>query len=74
MRRTFLAALLLAGAAACHPPAKAGESAAVAAHAAAVDTSAPAGSMHVADGSAVALADVWRAHPETVLVFYRGFY
>ncbi|HTJ41644.1 MAG TPA: hypothetical protein VL463_06085 [Kofleriaceae bacterium] len=71
--RSFLigAALALA---ACHPPANPTEAAAVASGAAQTGVAAPAGSLHAADGRAVALAELWPAHQETVLVFYRGFY
>ena len=60
--------------AACHPPASNAEATAVAAKAAPIAQPAPAATFHDASGAQVALADVWKAHPTTVLVFYRGFY
>ena len=59
---------------ACHPPASPMQAAEVAAVAAPTGAVAPAGTLHAADGRAVALAELWPAHQETVLVFYRGFY
>ena len=70
----YLVAAALALVAACHPPPSSAEADAVAAAAAKVATTAPAGSLHDAGGAQVALADVWKGHQETVLVFYRGFY
>ena len=67
-------ASLLARAAACHPPASAVQTASVARAAAPVGGHAPGGTMQAADGTQVALADVWPAHADTVLVFYRGFW
>jgi hypothetical protein len=77
MRRSMSAlalALSLIGAAACHPPASPAEAAAVARVAPEVGATAPAGTLHTADGSALALADAWPKHAHNVLVFYRGFY
>ena len=71
MKYLVAAALLLT---ACHPPPSSAESDAVAAAAAKVASAAPTGSLHDASGAQVALADVWKGHQETVLVFYRGFY
>ena len=72
MKSLFVAAALAL--AACHPPPSGAEATAVAAKAAPVAQPAPAGSFHDASGAPIALADVWKAHPTTVLVFYRGFY
>jgi len=77
MRRPLTLVLALAsllGAASCHPPASGARSAAVARSAAPVGGHAPGGTMTTADGTQVALADVWPAHADTILVFYRGFW
>jgi hypothetical protein len=77
VRRPLTLAFALAsllGAAACHPPADAVQTASVARAAAPVGGPAPGGTMPAADGAPVALADVWPAHADTVLVFYRGFW
>jgi hypothetical protein len=60
--------------AACHPPPSSAEADAVAAAAAKVSAPAPSATFHDASGAQVALADVWHAHTQTVVVFYRGFY
>jgi hypothetical protein len=65
------AALALA---ACHPPPSSAQATEVAAKAAPVAQPAPAALFLDASGAQVALANVWKAHPQTVLVFYRGFY
>ena len=72
MKSLYLAAVLAF--AACHPPPSSAEATAVAAKAAPTAAPAPAATFHDASGAEVALADVWKAHPQTVLVFYRGFY
>lgn len=72
MKSLFVTAALVA--AACHPPASSTEAAKVAAGATPVGVAAPSATLHAADGSAVALAEVWPAHKQTVVVFYRGFY
>jgi len=60
--------------AACHPAATSGEAEAVARVAARDGVAAPAGALTDASGAPVQLHDVFAAHAETVLVFYRGFY
>lgn len=72
MKSLFVSAALLL--AACHPPPSSTEAAKVAAGATPVGVAAPSPTLHAADGNAVALAQIWPAHRETVLVFYRGFY
>jgi hypothetical protein len=67
-------ATIVASAACTHPPPTSAESDAVAAGAAKVAAPAPAATFHDASGAQVALADVWKGHQETVVVFYRGFY
>jgi hypothetical protein len=68
------ALVTIAVSAACHPPPSSAESDAVAAAAAKVSAPAPNATFHDASGAQVALADVWKGHHETVVVFYRGFY
>ncbi len=72
MRRFLIALALVAGA--CHPPPSSTEATQVAAAAAAVGVRAPDGPIATADGHATTLAQAIAGHPQTVLVFYRGFY
>ena len=65
---------MLLASAGCHPPATSAEADAVAAQAAKVSAPAPGATFHDASGAQVALADVWKGHQQTVVVFYRGFY
>jgi hypothetical protein len=74
VRRLLIAIFLSAAGCHHHDPPSAAQIAAVAAGAPRVGDAAPAASLHDAAGAPVALASLWPAHAQTVVVFYRGFY
>jgi hypothetical protein len=69
--RSVLLFVVLLGCTHAHKPV---ETAHLEAHAARIGARAPDVQMTTTSGTAVAMRDVLRAHDQTIIVFYRGFY